>query len=73
MVAIPQNGPEAEMEPDDGPANGNRRRKPDLEAMRRLQALVRLYVPEGVSLVDELLQQRRLEVAAENTKYPGDR
>lgn len=29
------------------------------ERMRRAQALVRQYVPEGVSLVDELVAERR--------------
>jgi bifunctional DNA-binding transcriptional regulator/antitoxin component of YhaV-PrlF toxin-antitoxin module len=31
----------------------------------RVQALVRDFVPEGVSLVDELLEDRRREVEAE--------
>ena len=35
------------------------------EALRRLQALVRKHVPEGVSLVDELIQDRREEAANE--------
>src|SRR6202171_4135747 len=34
-------------------------------AMRRAQAIVREFVPEGVSLVDELLEDRRREVEAE--------
>jgi len=38
-------------------------------AMRRAQALVRKYVPEGVSLVDEFLADRRQEV--EREKYRG--
>lgn len=33
--------------------------------MRRVQALVRRYIPEGVSLVDELLEDRRREVEEE--------
>jgi bifunctional DNA-binding transcriptional regulator/antitoxin component of YhaV-PrlF toxin-antitoxin module len=33
--------------------------------MRRVQSLVREFVPEGVSLVDELLEDRRREVEAE--------
>ncbi len=33
---------------------------------RRVQALAREFVPEGVSLVDELLEDRRREVEAEN-------
>lgn len=32
---------------------------------RRVQALVRQFVPEGVSLVDELIADRRREVEAE--------
>ena len=35
------------------------------EALRRLKALVREHVPVGVSLVDELIQDRREEVARE--------
>lgn len=35
------------------------------EALRRLQALVRKHVPEGVSLVDELIKDRRKEAADE--------
>jgi antitoxin component of MazEF toxin-antitoxin module len=31
------------------------------ERVRRAQALVRKYVPEGVSLVDELIEDRRRE------------
>jgi bifunctional DNA-binding transcriptional regulator/antitoxin component of YhaV-PrlF toxin-antitoxin module len=32
---------------------------------RRAQAIVRQFVPEGVSLVDELIEDRRREVEAE--------
>jgi bifunctional DNA-binding transcriptional regulator/antitoxin component of YhaV-PrlF toxin-antitoxin module len=35
---------------------------------RRIQSLVREYVPEGVSLVDELLEDRRREFEAEAHK-----
>lgn len=35
------------------------------EALRRIQALVRRHVPEGVSLVDELIKDRREEAANE--------
>lgn len=35
------------------------------EALRRLQALVRKHVPNGVSLVDELIRDRREEAARE--------
>lgn len=34
-------------------------------AVRKAQAIVRQYVPEGVSLVDELLEDRRREFEAE--------
>lgn len=34
-------------------------------AVRRAQAIVRQFVPEGVSLVDELIEDRRREVEAE--------
>jgi hypothetical protein len=35
---------------------------------RRVQALVREFVPEGVSLVDELIAERRREVEAEEAQ-----
>lgn len=35
-------------------------------AVRKAQAIVRKYVPEGVSLVDELLEDRRREVERES-------
>lgn len=35
------------------------------EALRRIQALVRRHVPEGVSLVDELIKERREEASDE--------
>ena len=35
-------------------------------AVRRAQAIVREVVPEGTSLVDELLDERRHEIAREN-------
>jgi AbrB family looped-hinge helix DNA binding protein len=35
------------------------------EAMRRAQELVRSFVPPGVSLVDELIADRRAEAARE--------
>ena len=34
-------------------------------SIRRAQEIVRRYVPEGVSLVDELIAERRAEAAAE--------
>lgn len=36
-----------------------------LQAVRRAQAMVRRYVPEGTPLVDELLTDRREESARE--------
>jgi bifunctional DNA-binding transcriptional regulator/antitoxin component of YhaV-PrlF toxin-antitoxin module len=38
------------------------------ETTRRLQAEVRRYVPEGVSLVDELIAERRAEAAKEESE-----
>ncbi len=38
---------------------GEIRLQPRQEALRRIQALIRRRVPEGVSLVDELLTERR--------------
>jgi AbrB family looped-hinge helix DNA binding protein len=35
------------------------------EAIRRAQEMVRRYVPEGVSLADELIAERRAEAARE--------
>jgi AbrB family looped-hinge helix DNA binding protein len=35
-------------------------------AVREPQAIIRCYVPEGVSLVDELLEDRRREAEAED-------
>ncbi len=35
-------------------------------SVRRVQAMVRRFVPEGVSLVDELLAERRLEAERED-------
>lgn len=35
------------------------------KAIERAQALVRKYVPEGVSLVDELIRERREEASRE--------
>ena len=35
------------------------------EAIRRAQEMVKQYVPEGVSLVDGLLEERRREVERE--------
>ncbi len=38
------------------------------QAIRRAQELVRRYVPEGESLVDELLEDRRREVEQEEAE-----
>lgn len=38
------------------------------QAIRRIQALAKKYVPEGVSMVDELLADRRREVAREEAE-----
>jgi AbrB family looped-hinge helix DNA binding protein len=35
------------------------------EAIRRAQALIRSYIPEGLSLSDELIRERRGEVERE--------
>ena len=35
------------------------------QGLRRAQALVRKYIPEGVSLSDELIAERRAEAARE--------
>lgn len=35
------------------------------ETIRRAQEMVRRHVPEGVSLVDELIAERRAEAASE--------
>ncbi len=35
------------------------------KALQRVQEMVRRYVPEGVSLADELIQERRAEAARE--------
>jgi AbrB family looped-hinge helix DNA binding protein len=35
-------------------------------AIRRAQALVRQYIPAGVNLVDELIEERRLEAGRED-------
>jgi AbrB family looped-hinge helix DNA binding protein len=45
--------------------DGEIRLMPIATAVRKAQAIVRRYVPEGVSLVDELLEDRRREVERE--------
>lgn len=46
-------------------ADGEARLTTRREQLRRGQALIRQYVPEGISLVDELIAERRAEVARE--------
>jgi len=48
--------------------NGELRRWSREEAVRQAQELVRQHVPEGVSLVDELIAERRTEAAREFEK-----
>lgn len=45
--------------------NGSLRIRTQKESIKRAQALVRKFVPEGVSLVDELIAERRREAADE--------
>jgi hypothetical protein len=45
--------------------SGQIRLEPIQAAVARAQDIVRRYVPEGVSLVDELSEERRLEVERE--------
>ena len=39
--------------------------RPQRDAIRRIQERMRAYIPEGVSLVDELIADRRREAASE--------
>ncbi len=45
--------------------NGSLRIRTQKESIKRAQALVRKFVTEGVSLVDELIAERRREAADE--------
>jgi AbrB family looped-hinge helix DNA binding protein len=45
--------------------NGEVRLEPIAHAIARVQALVRQYVPSDVSLVDELIAERRAEAERE--------
>ena len=45
--------------------DGEARLTTKLQRMRKAQELVRQYVPEGVSLVDELIAERRAEAERE--------
>ena len=39
--------------------------RPQRDAIRRMQDRMRAYIPEGVSLADELIADRRREAASE--------
>ncbi len=39
------------------------------QAIKRAQAIIRRYVPEGVSLVDELIAERRREAKREESGF----
>ena len=39
------------------------------QVIRDIQAVVKQHIPENVSLVDELIQERRAEVAREEAEY----
>ncbi len=41
------------------------------EAIRRAQAMVQQYVPEGVSLVDDLLEERQAGASSKRRKASG--
>jgi predicted oxidoreductase len=45
--------------------DGSARMTTQRERIRQLQAFVRTHVPAGVSMVDELMQDRRAEAARE--------
>ena len=45
--------------------NGEVHLRSQREAIRRIQERMRKYIPEGVSVVDELIADRRREAASE--------
>ena len=45
--------------------DGELRLRPMRDAIKRMQERMRKYVPEGVSVVDELIADRRREAAGE--------
>lgn len=49
--------------------DGELRVIPRMEAIRRAQRLVAEYIPASVSLVDELIADRRAEVAREEAEF----
>jgi hypothetical protein len=60
------------MESKSGMINQNNKLdKERAEKLRRIQNDVRKYVPQGVSLVDELLEERCWEVAKEEQENHG--
>ena len=48
--------------------NGELRLRSFDAALKRVQEIVRKYVPEGVSLADELIRERREEAAREESE-----
>ena len=48
--------------------NGELRLRSFDAALKRVQEIVRRYVPEGVSLADELVRERREEAAREESE-----
>jgi AbrB family looped-hinge helix DNA binding protein len=48
--------------------NGELRLRSFDAALKRVQEIVRKYVPEGVSLADELIRERREEAAREDSE-----
>jgi bifunctional DNA-binding transcriptional regulator/antitoxin component of YhaV-PrlF toxin-antitoxin module len=48
--------------------NGELRLRSFDAALKRVQEIVRKYVPEGVSLADELIRERREEAAREGSE-----
>jgi AbrB family looped-hinge helix DNA binding protein len=48
--------------------NGELRLRSFDAALKRVQEIVRRYVPEGVSLADELIRERREEAAREESE-----
>jgi AbrB family looped-hinge helix DNA binding protein len=49
-------------------ANGELRLRSFDADLKRVQEIVRQYVPEGVSLADELIRERREEAAREDSE-----
>ena len=43
------------------------------QVVKDIQAMVKEHIPEDVSLVDELIQERRAEVAREEAEYQQSR